>query len=66
MAGGLSGLPALFIASEQTAAQLIEQKARRLVAEAEALGLHVTIERKSVPPLAMRNHVPVISVWERR
>lgn len=66
MAAGLVNTPALLRGGEQTAAQAIETEARLLVAKAEALGLHVTIERKSVPPLAMRNHVPVISVWERR
>ena len=64
-AGGV--VPALFLRTEeQTPAQIIETEARLLVAKAEALGVHVTIERQSVKPLAMRNHVAVVTVWEAR
>lgn len=66
MTGAGSAVPALLRPGELTAAQVIETEARLLVAKAEAMGLHVTIERRSRPPLAMRNHEAVISVWEKR
>lgn len=41
-------------------------RAVQLANEAAAYGVIVTIERGSREPFAMGNHVPVVSVWEKR
>ena len=42
---------------------LIQCLAEALIEQARRVGLIVTIERESVPPLAMGNTVPVVRVW---
>lgn len=66
MTAGIGNVPALFRSEDQTPAQIIETKARLLVAEAEALGCVLTIGLQSVPPLAMGRYAPVIQVREKR
>jgi hypothetical protein len=44
----------------------LECVAKRLAARAAALGLVLTIEQRSVPPLAMGNYETVVSVREAR
>ena len=44
----------------------IKDWAQCLADEAEHLGVIVTIERKSVEPLAMRNHIAVVEVRAKR
>ena len=49
-----------------TKAEYWETIAVELAYLAENDGVILTIERRSVPPLAMRNHVSVIDAWEKR
>lgn len=42
--------------------EAIERAAMSLVIDAEQLGLVLTIERRPALPLAMGNHVPVVTV----
>lgn len=57
-------------AQDKTAREVFRQEllaqARQLVQDAEAHGFVVTIERRSVEPLAMRNTVAAIEVREAR
>ena len=39
---------------------------RALIEQAEKDGIIITVTRQSIPPLAMRNHIPVIEVREKR
>ncbi len=45
---------------------MLELLASQLQEHADRWGFIVTIERRSIPPLAMRNTIPVIDVREAR
>ncbi len=44
----------------------LEGRAAQLVVDAMTAGFKITIHNEPVPPLAMRNDVPVIHVYESR
>jgi hypothetical protein len=48
------------------AAAFIEYQALWLIERARALGLNVSIETRSLQPLAMRNYELAVTVWPRR
>lgn len=47
----------------KTPEQVIQEQAEQLVQIAAAVGLEVSIERRALEPLAMRNFESVVSVW---
>jgi hypothetical protein len=59
-------LPSVAAQARETFRQELLAQARQLVQDAEAHGFVVTIERRSVEPLAMRNTVAAIEVREAR
>lgn len=46
--------------------ELFRKAAEKLVLDAEANGVIITITREPLQPLAMGNHTPVVSAYENR